>query len=1254
VAHEAVPRRGLAGYVPSIAAEWADVRGSERWQVIDGTLCLVDISGSTALFERLAAQGRVAAEELTDLLSDVFSRMIDRVQERGGTQLKFGGDALLSLFTGRDHATQAACAAVEMRRELRDAVRGTTELGRLPLRMSAGVESGAIHLFLAGDAHHELVVAGPVASATTELERAAEAGEIVVGPAARAALPRHAAGRPCGPGHVLRWRTSPISPPEPRAQPTADGKDLERHVPVGLRQVLSAGPDPEHRTATVAFVRFSGIDGLIAEAGLPATAEVLDGLVTSVQRAAEREGVTILSTDVDTDGGKIVLVTGAPATNVDDEGRMLRCLRTVVDSPSALSLRAGVNRGHVFAGEVGRRERWRTYTVMGDAVNLAARLGAAAPAGTVYATRPVVEGSLTAFAVTRTPPLTLKGLSAPVTAYVLGDEIGQRDRAVRAEMPFTGRGPELARLVAMINGLGGHGGAVTVMGAAGVGKSRLVHEALGRAHAEHLVLRAEPYRVATPYRPWRDAMRAVLGIERTDGPAMARELRAQVINLDPILLPMLPLVGAVTHISVPSTEEVDAIAGPFRPTRTADVVEALLAATHDGPLVLVIEDAHGVDEATSLLLEQLVVNATPRHPWLVVSVRRLEPGGFMPSTGERLTLHPLLAGEARRLAELATSAAPLRPHDIERIAARAGGNPLFLEEVLRAARDTGTIDMLPHSLEAVIGVQIDALPLPARRLLRCAAVLGGSFRVDIFEQVVAAEGLSSDAATREALNEFFEPSQDRLRFRHAVVRDVAYEGLPYGRRRELHRTAAQILTRAAGASPEAVADLLAVHYARARDHALAWHYGVIAGDRAREAFANPEAAANYVLALDAGRRVPDIADDDRASVLTHLGDVREQDGEFADALDAYRQATGLRRHDPLGRARLALRRARARERMGSYTVALRETTAGLSALDDGSGPMDGVEAAKLRAQLVVFSAVVRQAQERPRAARALATRGVDMARAAGDPRALARGYMVLEWAQRASGEAHHESYGEMALALYEEMGDTAGVATVTANLGMERYFEGRWDEAAELYERARAAFLRIGNAVQAAMCGANMGELLVSQGRLDEAEPVLRDAGRVLRASAFVDGATFAEQQLGRLLARRGDTDDAIEVLSAVHAELDALGQTMTAFEAALHLADAYTDRGDPRRALELRDAAAARAGADAAHLDAHDALVRGRALAALGHLDEAASVVAGGVSAAEDKALAYELELLLRLSSDVDHQRSARGSPAPKNVSVT
>jgi len=124
-----------------------------------------------------------------------------------------------------------------------------------------------------------------------------------------------------------------------------DGKDLERHVPVALRELLSSEPDPEHRTATVAFVRFSGTDRLVAEAGPPATAVVIDGMVTAVQQAAEREGVTILATDVDTDGGKIILVTGAPATNVD------RCGGGRVPphspNPRGFAIRAGQDDGIV-------------------------------------------------------------------------------------------------------------------------------------------------------------------------------------------------------------------------------------------------------------------------------------------------------------------------------------------------------------------------------------------------------------------------------------------------------------------------------------------------------------------------------------------------------------------------------------------------------------------------------------------------------------------------------------------------------------------------------------------------------------------------------------------------------------------------------------------------------------------------------------------------------------------------------------------
>ena len=124
--------------------------------------------------------------------------------------------------------------------------------------------------------------------------------------------------------------------------------------PTALGEFLAPGPpDPEHRVATIAFVRFSGTDTVLAQEGPQALAELLHALVSSVEEALEAEGVTLLATDLDTDGGKFFLGAGVPNTREDDEGRMLRALRRIADADLPLPLQLGVNRGHVFAAEVG-------------------------------------------------------------------------------------------------------------------------------------------------------------------------------------------------------------------------------------------------------------------------------------------------------------------------------------------------------------------------------------------------------------------------------------------------------------------------------------------------------------------------------------------------------------------------------------------------------------------------------------------------------------------------------------------------------------------------------------------------------------------------------------------------------------------------------------------------------------------------------------------------------------------------------------
>ena len=195
----------------------------------------------------------------------------------------------------------------------------------------------------------------------------------------------------------------------------------------------------------MAFIHYDGTDRLIAEEGPEEAARQLDVLVTHVQGAADRQGVTFLATDADKDGGKIILTAGAPSSSGDDEHRMLLAVREIMDADNPLPIRIGVNQGSVFVGEVGPHYR-RTFTVMGDAVNLAARLMAKAAPGEIYTTPDLLARSQTGFAATELEPFFVKGKAKPVRAVRLGAKTRDVTGGGDDELPFVGRGPELAEL----------------------------------------------------------------------------------------------------------------------------------------------------------------------------------------------------------------------------------------------------------------------------------------------------------------------------------------------------------------------------------------------------------------------------------------------------------------------------------------------------------------------------------------------------------------------------------------------------------------------------------------------------------------------------------------------------------------------------------------------------------------------------------------------------------------------------------------
>jgi hypothetical protein len=266
-------------------------------------MVFVDVSGFTKMSERLARFGKVGAEEVTDVINDTFGRLLTEAYAFGANLLKFGGDALLLLFTGEKHALRACAGAMNMRRALREIAAFQTTAGQVSLRMTGGVHSGVFDFFLVGESHRELIVAGPGATKTVEMETAASPGQIVISPDTAQALPRKNRGRPIGSGILLQGGLAGIERVDFQTAISA-GVDLAPFIPKALREILLAGGvDPGHHPAAVAFLAYHDFDRLVEMLGGRAAGHLLHELIRTVQQAVDTRGVTFLGTDIAPDGG---------------------------------------------------------------------------------------------------------------------------------------------------------------------------------------------------------------------------------------------------------------------------------------------------------------------------------------------------------------------------------------------------------------------------------------------------------------------------------------------------------------------------------------------------------------------------------------------------------------------------------------------------------------------------------------------------------------------------------------------------------------------------------------------------------------------------------------------------------------------------------------------------------------------------------------------------------------------------------------
>jgi tetratricopeptide (TPR) repeat protein len=586
------------------------------------------------------------------------------------------------------------------------------------------------------------------------------------------------------------------------------------------------------------------------------------------------------------------------------------------------------------------------------------------------------------------------------------------------------------------------------------------------------------------------------------------------------------------------------------------VLVDLAAAMLDRPTVMVVEDHEWIDPASRELIAHMI-ERPGAHRWVWIITGR-EAGEWRGS--HRIELGPIDQASIGLLITLVAPGTP--PRLAATLAERAAGNPLFAVELA----GLGRAEAIPDTIERLIATRIDQLGARERRLLRYASVLGIEFDLDLLAEALApvAAGFD-DSGTWSALAEFMSVSPlGKVRFNQGLVRDVAYAGLSFRRRREIHGMVAETIERRARHRARRFAAVLSVHFEVAENHAKTWEYAVTAAERASAAWATHEAVVLYRRALGAAAHLAPTVDSQAVlDVALALAAAADLTGEFDVAHQALAMAGSL--HVEERATEVAVASARLHEKRGELDSAA-EVLA-----DPANVPVTGpIDHAGLEAVMMLAGIRHRQGRFIESADHC---RSVVAAPAIEEhPAVLAHALNLLSLNQTHLGEPSRRENAERALSILESLGDWASTGRVLNNLAIDSYFGGHWDEAAELYRRGREASDRAGDVVMVATFDNNLAEILSDQGRFDEADTLFRRARSIWSASGYPVGEALVASNLGRLAVRRGNIPEGQEMLTRALDRFSEMGASALAFETETRLVEALLCAGDTATSREWLD----------------------------------------------------------------------------------
>lgn len=857
----------------------------------------------------------------------------------------------------------------------------------------------------------------------------------------------------------------------------------------------------ERRRITALFADVVGSTGLAESMDPEDWAFLMNRVFDVLAQAVERYEGTITQFG----GDAVVAVFGAPLAHEDDPWRAVQAGLDMVAEVERLSsemktevqIRVGVNTGLTVAGAVGTGS-YTEYTALGDPMNVAARIQAAAEPGSVFVTADTYRLIGPDIDVRDAGLLELKGKSDPIRAY---EVVGSRRAPTRTRgvpglhSPMVGRREELSALEALVGiASAGRGRVAVILGEPGIGKSRLLRELQARISQSDgpgwVVGRCLSYGREMPYHLLTSLVGSLLGATDSEDPELVAEAveekGAELIGEEaPVLKDLAEIAGHVEGTEAGDSTRLQAY-------RQAVSTLIRTRASHHDPLVIVCEDVHWADPSSAEVLAELIP-ACHDAPVLLILTSRPDRSSAGWDTiqaarqhlGEALTeisLTPLGESDARELVAHLLAIEAL-PEDLRSLVLdKAEGNPFFVEEVVRMLIDRGAIEQhgnkwtatqamtsidVPDTIESLIASRVDRLPEDARRAARVASVVGRRFPLSLVEEldapgdesasthsrlgVLEAHGLIRLAATRPELE---------YAFRHALVQEVVYSSLLRRERRRLHGLVGEALERRHAEKPDEIAATLGHHFDEAEDP-RAVHYLMEAGRRALARFANREAFSFFERATN---RVSDDEESRRVRVEAALGQDR----------------------------------------------------AGLTFVPYGR-------------HITILEEALPHAQ------------------ALSDPALLARVHLALVRSRLENGESYETSPDlraslDAAFELAAAVDEPELRALPAAHMGDVRFYHGDFEGAVELWLKAVPELESTGNFVRAANYAAMTSRALSTLGRFPEAERWVERAGELADKSGDPNAVLDVQIFAGWLEADRGDLVKAQEFTHRAVRTADELG----------------------------------------------------------------------------------------------------------------